>query len=715
MISKQAGPAGYYTNIEGMDPRADWLFGPGQQDYLPHGEDNLIPFIMNLQDEAGVNYVKENFLRDDSTPPMFIPPPYADKMRSSETLGQYFVAIAPKWFFDELGEVGGPHEPLRTALKRIRLGAPLRTPGLSNRNWDPGKAIPASDDPPVEPPEEPWLSDTVVVGVIDDGIAIAHERFRTRDFGSRVQCFWHMDPPDGSPTVDYGREIVKDGAGGIDELLLHSTAADGSIDEDRFYRAAGLIDFAIPEHKAAAWRSAHGTHVLDLAAGEDPADNVLNRPIIAVQLRTATTRDTSGGDLYTDVMFAIDYILERADAMASPGELPVVINFSYGILDGPHDGTSEIEELLNDRILARSGRLRIILPSGNSHLSRCHAQVAFASTNEEVDLNWRVLPDDRTPSLLEIWLPYGGPVAPTTDRIKLSVVAPGGAGAITMLGETAVLPETVENDGHVICAAASAFEAFPTARRRFQVWLQPTTRLQPPATAAEAKQIAPPGVWTVTLHNVSLTPDQPVQLWIQRDDTPYGYPVLGRQSYFDDPSYVRFRKRGLALKPQGHDVEEDSDPEQVASPSHVQRAGSVNGIATGAEVIVAGGYHRKELVLAKYSAGEPITPTRDIALNPDFRKPDAALVSEDSRVHSGVLAAGSRSGSMVSFTGTSVAAPQLARWTADNLSAGVLPDRGAVRDQAQLDEPDPGSLPTQRGGWGRMLRGSAFPRERYWE
>ena len=81
MISTQTGPAGPYTNIKGMDSRADWLFGPGRQDYLPYGDDSLIPFIMNLQDEAGFNFVRDNFLKVGAASPIFISLLYANKLQ----------------------------------------------------------------------------------------------------------------------------------------------------------------------------------------------------------------------------------------------------------------------------------------------------------------------------------------------------------------------------------------------------------------------------------------------------------------------------------------------------------------------------------------------------------------------------------------------------------------------------------------------------------
>jgi hypothetical protein len=56
---------------------------------------------------------------------------------------------------------------------------------------------------------------------------------------------------------------------------------------------------------------------------------------------------------------------------------------------------------------------------------------------------------------------------------------------------------------------------------------------------------------------------------------------------------------------QGREVEEDGPPSCV-----VLRNGMMNGIGTGDLSLVVGGYARKELQLAPYSAAGPITSTR---------------------------------------------------------------------------------------------------------
>jgi hypothetical protein len=99
-------------------------------------------------------------------------------------------------------------------------------------------------------------------------------------------------------------------------------------------------------------------------------------------------------------------------------------------------------------------------------------------------------------------------------------------------------------------------------------------------------------VWRLTLENLRLSAAKRVYAWVQRDDAPPGYPVRGRQSFFDHECYHRFDDAGREI--------EGDDPNCV-----IKRAGSINAIATGRETVVMGGLLRRELRAAKYSAGGP--------------------------------------------------------------------------------------------------------------
>ena len=71
-------------------------------------------------------------------------------------------------------------------------------------------------------------------------------------------------------------------------------------------------------------------------------------------MRSASGRhhgQRGAGDLYLWDPSALDYILDRADVIAAPRRHPmVVINLSYGMMADPHDGTGEIENLIDDKI-----------------------------------------------------------------------------------------------------------------------------------------------------------------------------------------------------------------------------------------------------------------------------------------------------------------------------------------------------------------------------
>jgi len=529
---------------------------------------------------------------------------------------------------------------------------------------------------------------TVVMGIIDDGIAFAHERFR-KNAATRVEYWWLQDGRylPGPSALPYGRELAKPGI----DILLQQCTRSGVLNEDELYQRAGLNDYHNDAHKSAAWCVSHGTHVMDLACGFDSRHAPNDRPIVCVQLPARVTADTSGANLCAYATAAIDYILNRADQIAKDRGvkiLPVVINLSYGTLGGPHDGTSRFERFVDSRIAHRKARgstLDVVLPAGNSHLSRCHAQIDFPSATSTVDLPWRILPDDQTPSYFDVWLP---PNSGTSSRMALTITPPNGSESIPIDEGANALLRWSDANGRVYCEAQYHFFGPPTARGRIRVNVQPTYSFD--AAAA----IAPSGVWTVRLKNKTLRSNERIHVWIQRDESLYGHPIRGRQSYLDDTLYRRY-------DPAGRDIEVDSGQ------SAVHRASLLNALATGHESVVVGGYVRSSRRAAKYSAAGPTT--RSLSTNkPPRVGPDALAPSDDSPAQGGVLAAGSRSGAVIAMNGTSVAAPQIARWLADQRAQGVktrardLVQARAQQDEATTSVPSEPPPPPERGGSGRV-------------
>jgi hypothetical protein len=675
--------------FEGGDPYFQLRTGtPIPKGFAAPDRSSLMPALIQLRERDAAGFAEQSGV--------YVPAFYTNPASEHLTGAKYCTALVDENFIASLQG--------NSPVSRITVLPPIDQRSVPKHRDKPPDLDPISGEP---------NSGTVVVGVVDYGIAFAHERFRLNRDATRIEYFWVQDAPceedvaerpGGQRAVNpvpYGRELNKRH---IDNLLV-ADADSGIVDEDILYRrVAGKLG----HHwlRSVSRRVAHGTHVMDLACGYDLADeDRKKRPIVCVQLPDATTADTSGENLDAYALDGIRYILDRADAIARQrrrASLPVVINFSFGNVAGPHDGTSDLEEAIDELINAHPN-LSVVIPSGNSHLGRLHAEFAFDRPHQNVDLHWRVLPDDRTPSFLEIWLPLEVwlPVADSDANlarrqavvglekqgspINLYVAAPGHGveGALENAAPGDGLRLLADN-GDVLCEARYCFIGAPTNRGMFLIALQPTRRVVP-APGVPANPVAPSGIWTITLGNVSLKPDGLVEAWIQRDDTPYGFPRRGRQSYFDHACYERFDHGGRV-------IEHDSEPEQ--GPCIIKRAGSMNAIATGARTVIVGGYVRNSRKPAEYSAGGPVADRWP------RRGPSTSAVSDDSRVLRGALAAGTRSGSVVTLNGTSVAAPQVARAKADEL-AGLGPDRKPGNGNGGPGKSEP---KIERTGEGRVER-----------
>jgi hypothetical protein len=700
-----------YRRIVGMDPGAQWLLGPGFKFFSPPGDsDPAIPFILWLRDEAAVHAVQalrsEQFLKVPKEPAIVIlgPNQALDRELTPDT---FYSALASRAVFDLAAtDHEGTFAAFGAARKRIKLGLPL--PALSP---PPSSGPQQRSEMLSRPSMDPCPSNGVVVGIIDDAIAFANARFRRSDNTTRFGSVWIQDNiPGGTAPLGFthGSELTK---ANIDELIMDSLHDDW-LDEDELYRRCGLADFTNSLHKGTAWRTAHGTHVLDLAAGFDMSDDRADRPIIGVQLPVASTVAQSGAGLETYVLEAIDYIKSRAAALTtqSEGPIPVVINFSYATHDGPHDGSSVLERGIDKVITGGDpnvGRpaLQVVLPAGNTEQSRCHAEVAFG-TNNEVVLFMRVQPDDLDQTTVQFWLPCAPEGGPPVSRVQLSVESPAGVTS-NWLREEALSELQLEKNGTIYCLGVYASGSDTGDRGVFRIDFNPTAR-SPDGEPDPDDLFAPSGIWTIRLRNQGLSVDDKIEAWIDRDDLLYGYPRRGRQAYFDDSTYRRFDPEGRPL---------DDDP--LTPISIVRRAGMINAIGTGQQAVVVGGYRRRDLTVAEYSAGGPITVACDGGPG-EGSKPDALVVSDDSRVHAGLLATGTRGGSVVALSGTSMACARLTRWCAEQLAQGVFPDRSAAEQLAQQGEaglPGGPPLPPLRGGRGRVVFNEMTPswRVRYWD
>jgi hypothetical protein len=619
-----------------------------------------------------------------------VPAFFASRPKRLSRPTKFLSVLATRQFLDD---VYGGKDPA-DSIRGFEIGQPTAYSSVEKMRANPHR-------PPKKGREKP---PEVVIGIIDDGLAFAHDRFKSADGTTRIEYFWDQQTP--HPfwyDLTYGRVIDKRSADGIDQRMNDSR--HGSlVDEDELYRRSGHIDQLRSGHKPLTFHMTHGTHVMDVACNPADARPAAGaRPIIAVQLPTATVADTSGGTLTPQILNGLWYIVDRAEAIATAtgvAQLPIVANVSYGLIAGPHDGSSMLETAIDDLLEAcNSGNLsgvssakplRLVLPAGNSHLSRCHARFDLdAGASQE--LRWRVLSDDWTESYLEIWFPNG------SDALTVRLTAPDGDASVAF---SAGVGSTYQIGGNVVAEAKYYAPGEVGKLAMLRLTLAPT------AWPDGGKPLAPAGLWRIKVDNAAGDAEvRDIHAWIQRDDAAPGYKQRGRQSYFDDPLYAKYDDGGRL-------IEKDSHP--MTLNSYVKRCGTINAIATGRGPIVVGGIRRSDWAPAPYSAAGPVTNHPPGRGAPNPKGPDVMTVCEESPSHHGLVAAGTRSGSAGAMHGTSVAAPRIACWIAEELAAGRPGDRNAVSARADAvvappqysdRNPPAGATPKpseERGGSGRI-------------
>jgi hypothetical protein len=371
-----------------------------------------------------------------------------------------------------------------------------------------------------------------------------------------------------------------------------------------------------------------------------------------VTLPRAAIDDPTGRWLGRCVLDGLHHILDTARQLREAtagggGPHKVVVNLSWGPQTGPHDGSSLLElamDALVQREQAAGRELHIVLAAGNARDQRAHARWAAAQASPP--LVWCVPPAARRPHFLEVWWPAqvagGAPL--------LSVTSPDG--------------QCQHIDGPGVWAGPG--DAWVLTVVHHQQRSMALLALAPTAaddTAPGAPRAAH-GRWQLqVVPQPHMSGD--IHVRVARAD-----PNLGarRQS---QPSWL-WQDGAASRRAQrpGDDLGTGSGP--------LDAGGTLSGIATGAHTRVAGGHRLSTAQAVRYASAGP-TPLR--------HGPDWSFASEESTALWGRLASGWRAGSVVRLSGTSNAAPQLARELVNAADTAPL---------TAVDRPrDP------RLGWGR--------------
>ena len=456
-----------------------------------------------------------------------------------------------------------------------------------------------------------------VLAIIDDYVHCDHPAFQTGEGASRIELMW--DQADNQSTLtnppNYGyRKLLKDPRSWC--TASNKTAAShGTL-------VAGIAGGRVTP----GFRMRRSSPLL--FAGAAQTDAASDAPMAVVMLPNSTVADTSGGALGVNVLDALTFLVNNVDA-----DTHLLVNLSFGTMAGAHDGTGILESALEDLMIKRKGKLTIVLPSGNSFESQCHAQF---SLKEKADhwLTWRVLPDDKTCSYLELWLDRDAHISvelQSPDGRQTLTLSTGGNQAVSRQGSTAF---------------AGMWEDPPapgSAKKRVLIALAPT-RCMNDAPCTQH------GDWTVQVTNEDNKSIDLVHAWVERDNASFGQRTRGRQSYLVDKDSRRQPSRGFLAASE--------------SASGITGFGSLNSIGTFPSATVVSGYNLKSDSVANYSGAGSNGAGH-------VRAPNYAAPSEESLMLKGLPSVGNAANAVVRLGGTSVATPYATRLIFNQLAANA--------------------------------------------
>ncbi len=452
------------------------------------------------------------------------------------------------------------------------------------------------------------------IAVFDYGCPFLRDEFMDEAGEStRIAAVWHQESfkverPWTTPKSKHSQGRVL-GRAQIDQLIKLSRDPARSADEATIYSGLNyLIDYAHPRRRV--FTSTHGAHVLDVAGGTpNPLhpnalkDEACKAKLVFVQMPEDTAGDSSAASLGACLLDALRYTL----AVSSPEE-PLVVNVSFGNTAGPHDGSSLIEQAMDELLQLRPRNFAVVLAAGNSRHMGLHCR-RTPSAKRTALFRINVMPGDRTDTFVEFWYE-------SRADLQFRARLPSGVWSDWVAADAGADLRN-DTDGDIVASLIHR-KKVPNGNRSLML-----LALRPTETPADDEgPLAPSGQWEVEVGLGSTSNSRPtaVDAWIKRDDSrPFGGRV---QSTFV----------GL----------DRSDADNT-----------LNGLATGSHTIVASGFRWSNGMVVDYASEGPRTGKDQLPLI-------YGLCEWDS-VDPGIRASAVRSRETRLMNGTSVAAPVVAR------------------------------------------------------
>ncbi|MFK7875952.1 MAG: S8 family serine peptidase [Paracoccaceae bacterium] len=601
-----------YSSMFGSTPYSDWRITAKVEEYFRGAEFNTEALVRAIRYIDANETGTEGFFEALRTVGYHMSEHFGEEA-GKNLAGSIIAYVDPTVDFTNLGPGIQATKPPQIEYGPL-VDKEILRPRPTQRRKDP-------DQPSFT--KKSWAAEDTICAIIDDTIGFANARFRTELTKTRIEALWIMDgkcktPVNSQFEVFGGTILFREDI----DALLEEFFSDGAVDEAALY---AYIDVTFDTAFSTAGSDTHGTHVLDLFAGSEMGSTTVQcgeRPIIAVILPQLAVRDSSGTHSEFFVQEAVAWINTLADAFPpQAGNAPpqLVTNFSFGLLAGPHDGQSNLEKGL--ATIPERGRSAAVLPAGNSYEARTHAVAELAPNAPSASLKIELSPQNRLSTFVEIWCSPGAPCG--FPKLTLALETPWG---------DVVETNPKFGSGYEWCPngymtmrtyhlSAPCCDEGSLSREMAMVAILPTY------TTYETLPLAPSGIWTLTV-TLESDHDETLDLWIQRGGSVFGHPRLGEQSRF------------------------------MTHETAIRSLGTLNALATAEKVVSVGGYiHSGDCDPAPYtSAGDPAW---------EQSLPDVSAPSDQSHSVAGIVASGTYSGSFATLSGTSVAAPQVARLLAD--------------------------------------------------
>ena len=206
----------------------------------------------------------------------------------------------------------------------------------------------------------------VLVGIMDSGVDIRNSQFST-DGKTRVVAYW-----DQNEVYDYN--------------------SPNRYEIGRIYNRDELLVEEVQNEIAESLYSTHGTEVCSVVAGNSTGIATGSPIVVVEQASDRNIPDT------ISIMMGLDFLVRYAINV----KMPLVINLSYGNNYGAHDGSSTLEEFIDE--ISQLAKVSIVTGTGNDGAKSIHTNGLLGNVSfEDLDI---VVEEGVNNFGLQIWKNY---------------------------------------------------------------------------------------------------------------------------------------------------------------------------------------------------------------------------------------------------------------------------------------------------------------------